>query len=100
MRRGIFDMKLRRGMFELCLIVILVIGIHAKRLLSRDSINKSISPANTTSSVIAGKAKDSVIMVSNNGHYGIALHPGDWKLIFAAKELNSPPAMVVIHVNQ
>jgi hypothetical protein len=78
---------MRRGMLELCLIIVVVIGIHAERLLHNGSIEGRISPANP-SSVIAVRGNDSIKIKSDDGHFGMELRPGDWKLIFAAKEYN------------
>jgi hypothetical protein len=79
---------MRRGMLELCLIIVVVIGIHAERLLHNGSIEGRISPAKSSPSIIAVRGNDSVRAVSNDGHFGMDLQPGDWKLIIAAKELN------------
>jgi hypothetical protein len=81
-------MKMRRGILELCLIIAVVIGIHAERLLHNGSIEGRISPAMASPFVIAVRGNDSVRVTSNNGHFGMELQPGDWTLIFAMKELN------------
>jgi hypothetical protein len=75
-------------MLELCLIIMVVIGIHAERLLHNGSIEGRISPSKASPSVIAVRGNDSVKVVSNNGHFGMELRPGDWKLIFAVKDYN------------
>lgn len=72
---------------ELCLIIIVVIGIHAERLLHNGSIEGRVSPAMTSSSIIAVRGQDSVKVISNDGHFGMELQPGDWRLIFAVNEL-------------
>jgi hypothetical protein len=84
-------MEMRKGILELCLIIIVVIGIHAERLLHNGSIEGRISPAKASPSVIAVRGKDSVKVLSNDGHFGMDLKPGDWKLIFTVKEYNSIP---------
>jgi hypothetical protein len=84
-------MKMRRGILELSLIIAVVIGIHAERLLHNGSIEGRIIPAMASPSVIAVRGNDSVKVTSNNGHFGMELQPGDWKLIFAIKELNGLP---------
>ena len=73
---------------ELCLIIVMVIGIHAERLLHNGSIEGRISPAHASPSVLAVRGNDSIKVDSKNGHFGIDLQPGDWKLIFAVKEFN------------
>jgi hypothetical protein len=78
---------MRRGILELCLIIIVVIGIHAERLLHHGSIEGRVSPAKTSSSIIAVRGQDSVKVISNDGHFGMELQPGDWRLIFAVNEL-------------
>jgi len=82
---------MRRGLLELCLIIIAVIGIHAERLLHNGTIEGRISPAIATPSIIAVRGSDSVNVISNNGHFGTDLRPGDWKLIFASSEYNAVP---------
>ena len=73
-------MKMPRGILELCLIIVVVIGIHAERLLHNGSIEGRILPAIPSSSVIAVKGSDSVKVISNDGHFGMQLQPGDWKI--------------------
>jgi len=82
---------MQRGILELCLLIAVVIGIHAERLLHSGSIEGRISPSVGSPSVIAVRGNDSVKITSNNGHFGMELQPGDWKLIFAIKELNGIP---------
>ncbi|HXB30126.1 MAG TPA: hypothetical protein VNW49_09920 [Puia sp.] len=82
---------MQRGVLELCLIIAVVIGIHAERMLHNGSVEGRIFPAVASPSVIAVRGNDSVKVISNNGHFGMELQPGDWKLIFAIKELNGLP---------
>jgi hypothetical protein len=82
---------MRRGFLELCLIIVAVIGIHAERLMHNGSIEGRITPAHSSPSVIAVRGNDSIKVSSKNGHFGVDLRPGDWKLIFALKEFNSYP---------
>ena len=89
---------MRKGFLELCLIIMVVIGIHAERLLHNGSVEGSISPALASPSVIAVRGNDSVKVKSNNGHFGMELQPGDWKLIFALKEYNGLPTEKKIQV--
>jgi hypothetical protein len=91
-------MKMHRGMLELGLIIIVVIGIHAERIFHNGSIEGSISPAKPASSVIAVRGNDSLKVNSTNGHFGMDLQPGDWKLIFAVKDINSIPTEKKIQV--
>ncbi len=88
---------MRRGLLELCLIIIAVIGIHAERLLHNGTIEGRISPAAASSSIIAVRGSDSVKVISNNGHFGTDLRPGDWKLIFAS-EYNGIPTEKKVQV--
>jgi hypothetical protein len=89
---------MRRGMLELCLLIIVVIGIHAERLLHNGSIEGRVSPARVSSSIIAVRGEDSVKVLSNDGHFGMELQPGDWKLIFAVKEFYGNPTEKKIQV--
>jgi hypothetical protein len=89
---------MRRGTLELCLIIVVVIGIHAERLLHSGSIEGRISPAKASPSVIAVRGNDSVKAVSNNGHFGMELQPGDWRLIFAVKDYNGIPTEKKVQV--
>lgn len=90
---------MRRGLLELCLIIVVVIGIHAERLLHNGSIEGRIFPAmSSKSSVIAVQGRDSIRVPSKNGYFGMNLRPGDWKLIFKVKELNGLPIEKKIQV--
>ena len=89
---------MRRGFLELCLIIVVVIGIHAERFLHNGSIEGRISPTQSSSSVIAIRGNDSIKVESKNGHFGVDLQPGDWKLIFALKEFNSSPTEKKVQV--
>jgi hypothetical protein len=89
---------MRRGMLELGLVIIVVVSIHAERIFRHGSIEGSISPAKPASSVIAVKGNDSLQVISDNGHFGMELQPGDWKLIFAVKDLNSTPTEKKVQV--
>jgi hypothetical protein len=89
---------MRKGFLELCLIIVVVIGIHAERLLHNGSIEGRISPALASPSVIAVRGNDSVKVNSSDGHFGIELQPGDWKLIFAVKEFNGLPTEKKVQV--
>jgi hypothetical protein len=77
-----------RGFLELCLIIAAVIGIHAERLLHNGTVEGRISPIHSSPSVMAIRGNDSIKITSQNGHFGVDLQPGDWKLIFALKEFN------------
>jgi hypothetical protein len=85
-------------MLELCLIIIVVIGIHAERLLHNGSIEGRVSPARASSSIIAVRGEDSVKVISNDGHFGMQLQPGDWRLIFAANEFYGLPTEKKVQV--
>lgn len=89
---------MRRGILELCLIIIVVIGIHAERLLHNGSIEGRVSPVVASSSIIAVRGEDSVKVISNDGHFGMELQPGDWRLIFAVKEFYGIPTEKKVQV--
>lgn len=91
---------MQRGLLELCLIIVVVIGIHAERLMHNGTIVGKISPIKQASSVIAVRGSDSVKVIPNEGHFGMELQPGDWKLIIALKEYNSPPTEKRIQVQE
>jgi hypothetical protein len=91
---------MRRGMLELCLIIIVVIGIHAERLMHNGSIEGRISPAKASQSIIAVRGSDSVKVTSNDGHFGMELQPGDWKLIFAINEYNGVHAVKTVQIQE
>jgi hypothetical protein len=82
---------MRRGLLELVLIIIAVIGIHAERILHNGFVEGRISPVNPSSSVIAVRGNDSLKITSHEGHFGMDLQPGDWKLIFASTQINAIP---------
>lgn len=73
---------MRRGLLELCLVVIAIIGIHAERAMHSGSVEGRVSPADLSSSIVAVQGGDSVKTYSNNGHFGMRLQPGLWKLVF------------------
>ncbi len=79
---------MRRGLLELCIIIIVIIGIHAERVIHSGSIEGSVYPTNFTPSVVAVQGNDSVKAVSNGGHFGMRVQPGVWKVIFAMKAPN------------
>ncbi len=89
---------MRRGFLELCLIIVVVIGIHAERLLHNGSVVGSISPAMASPSVIAVRGNDSIKVNSRNGHFGVDLQPGDWKLIFAVRNVSGSPTEKKVQV--
>jgi hypothetical protein len=89
---------MRRGLLELVLIIVVVIGIHAERILHNGFVEGSISPVSPSSSVIAVQGSDSLKITSQDGHFGMNLQPGDWKLIFASTQLNSVPTEKKIQV--
>ena len=91
---------MRRGMLELCLIIIVVIGIHAERLMHHGSIEGRVSPVKASQSIIAVRGKDSIKVTSNDGHFGMELQPGDWKLIFAINEYNGVHAVKNVQVRE
>ncbi len=79
---------MRRGILELCLIIVVVIGIHAERLLHNGSIEGRIFPAmSSKSSVIAVQGNDSVKVTSNNGHFGMELQARRLETDLSIKEL-------------
>jgi len=91
---------MQRGLLELCLIIVVVIGIHSERILHSGSVVGKISPDSLASSVIAVRSGDSVKVIANDGHFGMELQPGDWKLIIALKEYNSLPTEKRIQVQE
>lgn len=82
---------MRRGITELLLLITSVICFHAVRIFHSGLVEGHISPAITSPSVIAIKGNDSVTVKSTNGHFGLELQPGDWKLIFAVNEYSTVP---------
>ncbi len=91
---------MRRGMLELCLIIVAVIGIHAERLLHNGSIEGRISPATPSPSVVAVRGGDSVRVISSEGHFGMELQPGEWKIIIGSNDLNIPRTEKNIQVTE
>ncbi len=75
---------------ELCLLLVVIIGIHAERLLHNGSIVGRILPSSPSPSVVAIRGNDSVRVLSNDGRFGMELQPGTWKLIFADKKNPGP----------
>ena len=48
---------MRRGILELCLIIIVVIGIHAERLLHNGSIEGRVSPRKASPRLLPSEAR-------------------------------------------
>jgi hypothetical protein len=80
---------MRRGLLELCLIIVAVIGIHAERMLHSGSVVGRILPTYSSPYVIAVRGNDSVRAFSSYGRFGMELQPGTWKLIFTDNSMNS-----------
>ncbi|HVY74842.1 MAG TPA: hypothetical protein VG890_08440 [Puia sp.] len=77
---------MRRATWELCLLIIAIIGIHAERSMHNGTVEGSVYPSNLSPSVVAVNGSDSVKTFSNDdGHFGMQLQPGMWKVIFAVK---------------
>jgi hypothetical protein len=91
---------MQRGLLELCLIIAVVIGIHAERLLHNGTIVGKISPGKPSSTVIAVRGSDSVKVTPYEGRFGMELQPGDWKLIFANNRNHSTEKRVQIQEGQ
>ena len=79
---------MRRGMLELSLIIVAVIGIHAERMLHSGSVVGRIMPNSNAPFVIAVKGNDSVRTFSSYGRFGMELQPGTWKIIFTDKAMS------------
>jgi hypothetical protein len=88
---------MRRGLLELCLVIIVIIGIHAERAMHSGSIEGSVYPASLTPSVVAVQGNDSVRTTGNDGHFGMQLEPGAWKVIFMAN--NTSQGLIEKHVS-
>jgi len=88
---------MRRGILELCLLIVAIIGIHAERALHSGTIEGSVYPSTLTLSVVAVRGSDSVRTSSNDGHFGMRLQPGMWKVIFAVR--NPTRSLVEKNVN-
>ena len=91
---------MQRGFLELCLIITVVIGIHAERLLHSGTIVGKISPGKSSSTVIAIRGNDSVKVIPYEGRFGMELQPGDWKLIFADNQYHFAEKRVQVQDGQ
>ena len=91
---------MRRGILELCLIIIVIIGIHAERAMHSGSIEGSVYPSNLTPAVVAVRGSDSVKTASNDGHFGMRLQPGMWKVIFVVKNPNQSQVEKKVNISE
>jgi len=83
-------MKTQKGILELCLIIIVVICIHAKRFFQDGSAVSRNFPTTLTPSLTDIRNQDSVMVKTNNLLTGMEIQPGDWKSFYAVRALRSP----------
>lgn len=79
---------MKPAFLELSLLVIAIICIHTVRVMHNGKIQGNVYPASMAQSVVAVKGQDSVVSMSSDGHFGMEVPPGVWKVVVAFKNSN------------
>ena len=66
---------------QLCLVVMVITGIHAMRLIHANTINGRVQSPDALQFVWAIQGKDSVIAQAVNGVFVLKVKPGAWKVL-------------------
>jgi hypothetical protein len=81
--------KSRKGMknafVQLCLVVLVITGIHAMRLIRANTINGKVNAPNALQFVWAIQGKDSVIVGGVDGTFSLKVKPGIWTVLLHTK---------------
>jgi hypothetical protein len=72
---------MRNAIVQLCLIVMVITGIHAMRLMQANTINGKVASPDALQFVWAVQGKDSVIVPAIHGEFALKVKPGVWKLL-------------------
>jgi hypothetical protein len=72
---------MRNTIVQLCLIVTVITGIHAMRLMQANTINGRVVSPDALEFVWAVQGKDSVIVAAIRGEFALKVKPGVWKLL-------------------
>ncbi len=87
---------MKNAIVQLCLVVLVITGIHAMRLIKANTINGKVSSPDALQFAWAVNGNDSVIVAANNGNFSLKVKPGIWKVLLHTK---SPyKNMVISHV--
>lgn len=76
---------MRNAIVQLCLIVMVITGVHAMRLMQANTINGKVPTADALRFVWAIQGKDSVIAPAINGSFALKVKPGIWKVLLHTK---------------
>ncbi len=79
---------MKPAFLELSLLIIAIICIHTVRVMHNGQIQGNVYPASMAESVIAVNGTDSVTSRSADGHFGMEVPPGVWKVVVAFKNSN------------
>ena len=74
---------MRTALFELCLIIVAIAGIHTTRIEQKSLVNGKLYPATGSDMVLAVSGNDSVRTMSKDGYFNMKLKPGVWKVVVA-----------------
>ena len=91
---------MRPAFLELFLLVIAIVFIHTVRVLHTGMIHGKVYPAAMAGSVTAVKGSDSVVSVSSDGHFGMEVPPGVWKVVIGLKTTSKNIVRDNIEVNE
>jgi len=87
---------MKNAIVQLCLVVLVITGIHAMRLIKANTINGKVSSPNALQFAWAINGTDSVIVAASNGTFSLKVKPGIWKVLLHTK--NPYKNMVIEHV--
>ncbi len=76
---------MKNAFVQLCLVVLVITGIHAIRLIKANTINGKVSAPNALQFAWAIKGSDSVIVGADNGTFSLKVKPGIWKVLLHNK---------------
>ncbi|HLK31038.1 MAG TPA: hypothetical protein VKT28_20840 [Puia sp.] len=76
---------MKNAFVQLCLIVLVITGIHAMRLIKANTINGKVNSPEALEFAWAIKGSDSVIVAASNGYFSLRVQPGIWKVLLHTK---------------
>ncbi len=72
---------MKNAFVQLCLVILVITGIHAMRLIKANTINGKVSAPSALQYAWAVKGADSVIVAADHGNFSIKVSPGIWKVL-------------------
>jgi hypothetical protein len=84
---------MKNAFVQLCLVVLVITGIHAMRLIKANTIQGKVSVPYALQFAWAVQGKDSIIVAAEEGNFTLKVKPGVWKVLL---HLRSPYKNMVI----